>query len=79
MGYITIVNKSVHDIQVKVAKQGGDKERDVSEGWYTLKANGGTDRWSRIENQLVWFVRAPGAGTFVETVLGVVDKTVEIP
>lgn len=79
MGAITIVNKSAHDIQVKVAKQGGDKDRDVSDRWYTLKANGGKDSWNRNENQLVFFVRSLGAGTFVETVLGVVGATVEIP
>lgn len=77
MGVITIVNKSAQDIQVKVASDSSDRGKG-SEKWYTLKANGGKDTWTRIENQVIYFFYTLEPGTPVETILGLPGKTVEI-
>lgn len=78
MGALTIVNKSAHDIHVKVATDGSDRGKGVSDSWYLLKAGGGKDTWSRNENQVISFFGYLEAGALVRTVLGVVGATTEI-
>jgi len=78
MGVIFITNNSTEDIYVSVTATGGDFGGGGSESWYTVKANGGADRWSRSEWQVIRFTRSKTAGVLVETILGVPDKAVTI-
>lgn len=75
MGVITVVNISANDAQVKVAIDDGDKG---SNGWFTLKAHGGTETWNRNKNQVISYVTDVRPGTSVQIVLGVVGAVVQI-
>ncbi|MCJ1466177.1 hypothetical protein MMC07_004796 [Pseudocyphellaria aurata] len=79
MGEITVVNSSSEDIYVSVTASGGDLDKGGSEGWYPLKAHGGSDSWGhRVEKQVIRFTRSQTPGVLVETVLGVPGTTVDI-
>ena len=50
-----------------------------SEKRYPLSAEGGNSQWGhRSEMQVIRFVRSLTPGVLVETILGVLDKTVNI-
>lgn len=79
MSGITVINNSTADIYVSVTYDGGDFQKGGSEGWYTLKANGGKDTWNyRASNQIARVARSQTAGTGIESFLAVPGKTVNI-
>ncbi|BCR94928.1 uncharacterized protein AKAW2_11974A [Aspergillus luchuensis] len=79
MGVIEVINNSSTDIYVSVQASAEDASNGASDGWYTLKAHGGSDTWNnRAHWRVVFFTRSLTPGALVETVFGVPGETVNI-
>lgn len=76
---ITVTNNTSTDIYVSVTTSGIDVGTGGSDGWFTLKANGGTDTWNHRDSwQVIRFTRSKTPGVLVETILGVPGTTTNI-
>ena len=72
MGTITVVNNTAGWISVTIS------DKDSWAAWYTLAPNGGTDSWSRSNNEVVFIAKSTDPGSSVETRLGVPDSTMYV-